>query len=142
YALDLRGRYQAKNLPAVLTAVVMLRAMGFSIEDVAVKQALKQVQRMTGLMGRWQTLSSAPLIICDTGHNVDGWHEVLANIAVTPHSELHMVLGVMRDKDLEKMLPLLPENARYYFCEVAMPRALPAAELRAAAAEYGLNGEA
>ncbi|PPL04567.1 bifunctional folylpolyglutamate synthase/dihydrofolate synthase [Parapedobacter indicus] len=142
YALDLKGRYQAKNLPAVLMAVEILRSKGFSIEEVQVKQALKQVQRVTGLMGRWQTLASAPLIICDTGHNVDGWHEVLANIAVTPHSRLHMVLGVMRDKDLDKMLPLLPEDARYYFCEVAMPRALPAAELLAAAAMHGLDGEA
>ncbi len=142
YALDLRGSYQAKNLPAVLTAVEILRSKGFSIEEAKVKRALKQVQRVTGLMGRWQTLSTAPLIICDTGHNVDGWHEVLANIAATPHSKLHMVIGVMRDKDLDKMLPLLPENARYYFCEVAMPRALPADELRTAAAKQGLNGEA
>lgn len=142
YGLDLRGGYQAKNLPAVLTAVAALRSKGFSIEEAHVKQALKQVQRVTGLMGRWQTLSKAPLIICDTGHNVDGWHEVLANIAVTPHAELHMVIGVMRDKDLDKMLPLLPKNARYYFCEVAMPRALPADELCIAATSYGLNGEA
>lgn len=142
YALDLRGGYQAKNLPAVLTAVEVLRSKGFIIQDTGVKQALKLVQRTTGLMGRWQTLSSAPLMICDTGHNVDGWQEVLANIAATPHNKLHMVLGVMRDKDLEKMLPLLPKNARYYFCEVAMPRALPATELRAAAEEKGLNGGA
>ncbi|MFC7525999.1 bifunctional folylpolyglutamate synthase/dihydrofolate synthase [Parapedobacter sp. GCM10030251] len=142
YGLDLRGGYQAKNLPAVLTAVAALRSKGFSIGDAQVTEALKQVQRVTGLMGRWQTLARAPLIICDTGHNVDGWHEVLANIAVTPHAGLHMVIGVMRDKDLDRMLPLLPGNARYYFCEVAMPRALPADELRMAGARYGLNGEA
>jgi len=142
YALDLRGGYQAKNLPAVLTAVEVLRSKGFSLEEIQVGQALKQVQRATGLMGRWQTLSTAPLVICDTGHNVDGWHEVLTNIAATRHDKLHMVLGVMRDKDLEKMLPLLPKDACYYFCEVAMPRALPAEELRVAAAEKGLNGKA
>ncbi len=142
YALDLKGSYQTKNLPAVLAAVAELRKMGFSIEGDSIKEALRQVQRLTGLMGRWQTLSTDPLIICDTGHNVDGWREVLANIAATPHRGLRIVIGVMRDKDLEKMLPLLPRAAQYYFCEVAMPRALPAVELRAAAAQHGLRGEA
>lgn len=141
YALDLKGGYQAKNLPAVLTAVERLRLKGFSLEEAQVRQALKQVQQATGLMGRWQTLSRDPLVICDTGHNVDGWREVLANIAATPHGMLHMVIGVMRDKDLDKMLPLLPRTARYYFCEVDMPRALPAGELHAAASRCGLQGE-
>ncbi|MGK6353057.1 bifunctional folylpolyglutamate synthase/dihydrofolate synthase [Parapedobacter sp. DT-150] len=142
YALDLKGSYQAKNLPTVLSAVDELREMGFVIGDKHVKSALKQVQRLTGLMGRWQTLSTDPLIICDTGHNVDGWREVLANIEATDHRVLHMVIGVMRDKDLTTMLPMLPNTARYYFCAVDMPRALPAVELRAAAARSGLDGEA
>jgi len=142
YMLDLKGGYQAKNLPAVLTAVEALRLKGFSIDEAQVRQALKQVQQTTGLMGRWQTLSLDPLVICDTGHNADGWREVLANIAATPHRELHMVIGVMRDKDLDKMLPLLPKNAHYYFCEVAMPRALPAGELCTAANRRGLEGAA
>src|SRR5690606_29264684 len=123
YALDLRGGYQARNLSGVLRAVDELGSKGFSIDGAQVQSALKQVQRTTGLMGRWQTLSAKPLMICDTGHNVDGWREVLANIAAAPHRDLHMVIGVMRDKDLDKMLPLLPSDARYYFCEVSMPRA-------------------
>jgi len=141
YALDLKGSYQSKNLPAVLCAVEMLRSGGFPIEDAHVEQALRQVQALTGLMGRWQTVSTDPLVICDTGHNPDGWREVLANIAATPHQALHVVIGVMRDKELDNMLPLLPKEARYYFCEVAMPRALPAVALQAAAVRYGLDGE-
>lgn len=142
YALDLRGGYQARNLSGVLRAVDELGSKGFSIDGAQVQSALKQVQRTTGLMGRWQTLSAKPLMICDTGHNVDGWREVLANIAAAPHRDLHMVIGVMRDKDLDKMLPLLPSDARYYFCEVSMPRALPSGELQEAAGRYGLQGHA
>lgn len=142
YALDLKGSYQAKNLPAVLCAVEELRTMGFTIKDGHIRQALAQVLPLTGLMGRWQTLSSEPLVICDTGHNADGWREVLANISATPHHALHMVIGVMRDKDLAMMLPLLPRDARYYFCQVAMPRALPAQELQASATSFGLEGTA
>lgn len=142
YALDLTGSYQIKNLPAVLCAVDELRKQGISIMDADVKYALAHVQRLTGLMGRWQTLATDPLVICDTGHNVDGWREVLANIKATPHRALHMVIGVMRDKDLDRMLPMLPQGASYYFCQVDMPRALAAAELCATAAHYGLFGNA
>lgn len=141
FLLDLRGSYQARNVPGVLCAVAELRQAGFAIDEGQVSRALRHVQRLTGLMGRWQTLSTGPLVICDTGHNADGWREVLANIAATPYRELHLVIGVMRDKDLDKMLPLLPRAARYHFCQVAMPRALPATELREAAQGYGLHGK-
>src|SRR5699024_284749 len=103
---------------------------------------LKQVQRLTGLRGRWETLSTHPLVICDTGHNADGWREVLANIRATPHAALHMVIGVMRDKDLNHMLPLLPKDAYYYCCQADMPRALPSGELLEQARQYGLSGTA
>lgn len=141
YALDLMGSYQTKNLPAVLCAVDEVRRKGFRVTDAEVKYALAHVQDLTGLMGRWQTVATHPLVICDTGHNADGWREVLSNIAVTPHRMLHMVIGMMRDKEPDHILPMLPKEAHYYFCQVAMPRALPAVELHAAAARYGLNGD-
>src|SRR3546814_3019572 len=75
-------------------------------------------------------------------HNADGWREVLANIEVTPHRILHMVIGIMRDKEPAHSLPMLPNDARYYFCQVAMPRALPAEELRTIGADHGLDGDA
>ena len=140
YALDLVGSYQGRNLPGVLCAVDELRRQGFVIDEAGVVRALSHVQELTGLMGRWQTLGVDPLVVCDTGHNADGWREVLANIRATPHRELHIVIGVMRDKDLGHMLPMLPGDARYYFCQVDMPRALPTGELCAAAAGYGLVG--
>jgi len=142
YDLDLTGSYQAKNLPAVLCAVEELRRRDFSIADSDVYNALAHVQQLTGLMGRWQTVATHPLIICDTGHNVDGWREVLINIATTPHETLHVVFGMMRDKEPGLILPMLPKDADYYFCQVAMPRALPAEELRSTAADHGLVGDA
>lgn len=93
-------------------------------------------------MGRWQRLSAQPLTICDTGHNEDGWKEVIKNITRTPFEKLHMVIGVMRDKDLEHMLTLLPKEANFYFCSPAFQRALPAIDLQSQAANYGLVGEA
>lgn len=141
YTLDLKGSYQLKNLPGVLTAIDVLRKQGFEIHQHDIETALKQVQQLTGLMGRWQTLATNPLIICDTGHNEDGWREVLSNISAEPYHRLHMVLGVMRDKNLDKMLPMLPKEAAYYFCHADMPRALPAEVLKEKAMEYGLLGK-
>lgn len=140
YALDLLGTYQSKNLPGILTAIDQLRASGWNIPEATVKSALSRVRAITGLRGRWEILRQSPMLVCDTGHNVDGWKEVLDNIARTPHQQLHMVLGVMADKDLDEMLPLLPRHARYYFCQVDLPRALPAMDLAAKAAGFGLEG--
>src|SRR5690606_25804198 len=93
YALDLRGGYQARTVAGVLRSVDELGSKGCSINGAQVQSALKQVERTTGLMERWLTLSAKPLMTCDTGHNVDGWREVLANIAAPPHRDLHLVLG-------------------------------------------------
>lgn len=140
-SLDLKGTYQLRNIAGVLSAVEELRAANFEISDGDVAYALNHVRELTGLRGRWETLSVAPLVICDTGHNEDGWKQVLANIAATPHDTLRIVIGVMQDKDLGKMLPLLPMEAIYYFCQVDMPRALPAHVLKEKAAAFSLSGE-
>lgn len=139
--LDLKGTYQAKNLVGVLAAVDQLRVQGFDIPEHILVEALKEVSTSTGLQGRWQTLYSNPLVILDTGHNADGWQEVLLNIRATPHQQLHLVLGVMRDKDLISFWPKFPTNASYYFCQVDLPRALPAVEFAQQALQHGLKGE-
>lgn len=139
--LDLTGSYQLKNLKTVLSAVDELRLQGFHISDEHIKTALKQVQTLTGLNGRWQTLSHDPLTICDTGHNPDGIAEVLKNIAATPHEHLHFVLGMVNDKDITKVLKILPVAATYYFCRPDIPRGLAAEELNGQAMELGLKGE-
>jgi dihydrofolate synthase/folylpolyglutamate synthase len=141
-ALDLRGSYQVKNLAGVLTAVNELREQGFEISEAHLKTALKQVSSLTGLQGRWQTLQTSPLVICDTGHNEDGIKEVLKNIANTPHQNLHMVWGMVKDKDVRKILALLPKKATYYFCQPNIPRGKPTEELAQEAQQYELIGQA
>jgi dihydrofolate synthase/folylpolyglutamate synthase len=139
--LDLTGSYQSKNLGGVLSAIKQLIHIGYQIDDQDIISALKQVKTLTGLMGRWQTLRNDPLIICDTGHNEDGIREVMKNINLTPHQDLHMVIGMVKDKDISKILTLLPQSASYYFCQPDIPRAKPANELKTEAGEFGLNGD-
>lgn len=138
--LDLTGTYQVKNLAGVLSAVKELRAAKYNLNDDSVQTALKNVKSLTGLMGRWQTLEKKPLIICDTGHNEDGIREVLSNISLTTYRNLHMVIGMVKDKEIEKILQLLPKNAMYYFCQPDIPRAKPSIELKNEALHYDLRG--
>lgn len=141
YQLDLKGSYQVKNLAGVLLAVDELRKQGFEISSLDVHEALKNVQASTGIQGRWQQLSKDPFVICDTGHNEDGIHEVIKNLNNTTYNKLHFVIGAMRDKDLSHMLPYLPKDAVYYFSAPDMPRALPSDLLRKEATAFELNGQ-
>lgn len=140
-ALDLTGSYQTKNIVTILSAISQLKKTGFTINNTHLVTALKQVKSLTGLNGRWQTLQKKPLIICDTGHNQDGINEVLKNINNLTYNKLHIVLGMVSDKDTHKILSLLPQNARYYFCAPSLPRALPAQQLQADAWVLGLAGD-
>jgi dihydrofolate synthase/folylpolyglutamate synthase len=139
--LDLTGTYQLKNVKTVLSAVEELRRQDFNISDEHIITALKQVRTLTGLNGRWQILGHDPLTICDTGHNPDGIAEVLKNIEATPHLQLHFVLGMVNDKDITKVLKMLPADAIYYFCKPDIPRGLAPEELKNAAADFELQGE-
>ncbi|MCT1525251.1 bifunctional folylpolyglutamate synthase/dihydrofolate synthase [Sphingobacterium hotanense] len=139
--LDLAGGYQQKNILGVLCAIDQLRAMGFNLPAEQVAYGLNHVQESTGLRGRWQTLSTNPWIICDTGHNEDGIREVLSNLATLSYEQLHFVFGAMRDKDLSHILPQLPNDAIYYFAAPDMPRAMPADQLKELAATFGLQGQ-
>lgn len=139
--LDLTGGYQLKNVLTVLEAVHQLRSSGWQLSDSNIVDALADVRRLTGLNGRWQVLSEQPLIICDVGHNVDGIREVVTQINSTLHRNLHMVFGMVKDKDVLPVLRLLPASAAYYFCEPALPRALPAEELSTQAKQAGLEGD-
>jgi len=138
--LDLPGSYQTKNAKTVLATIEELRNQGFQISDQHIAGALKQVKTLTGLRGRWDTLSTNPLVICDTGHNPDGIIEVMKNIAATPHKQLHFVLGMVNDKDHSKVLDMLPKDAIYYFCKPDMPRGLDAESLKLKAESFKLQG--
>ncbi|RYU83357.1 bifunctional folylpolyglutamate synthase/dihydrofolate synthase [Hymenobacter persicinus] len=139
-ALALAGDYQRLNVAGVLATLAELRRQGFVIPEAAVRTGLGQVGRLTGFRGRWTILGRRPLVVCDTGHNEAGIRFVTAQLARLPYRQLHFVLGAVNDKDVTKMLGLLPADARYYFCQADIPRALPAAELAERAAAAGLRG--
>ncbi|MEO6521488.1 MAG: folylpolyglutamate synthase/dihydrofolate synthase family protein [Mucilaginibacter sp.] len=139
--LDLSGTYQAKNAKAVLCAIKELRSQGYTIADADIQTALRQVKTLTGLRGRWDILSHSPLVIADTGHNPEGIAEVLKNIAATPYKHLHFVMGMVNDKDISKVLSMLPQDATYYFCKPNIPRGLDAENLQLQAQSFGLNGD-
>jgi dihydrofolate synthase/folylpolyglutamate synthase len=139
--LDLTGSYQLKNVITVIQSVLELRKLGYTVPDKAVYKALKNVKNLTGLQGRWYTLQQSPLTICDTGHNLAGITEVIQNITDTPHKSLHMVFGVLKDKDVSGVLALLPKQATYYFTQPQVERALPAEMLAEQAAQFDLQGD-
>jgi len=140
YTLDLPGIYQTRNLLTVLEAVHTLRNKGWIIEQHHVLQALKQVKKLTGLHGRWEIIHQNPDIVLDVAHNEDGIRQLLRQIEVTDHEELHIVLGMVKDKDISRVLSLLPAQGHYYFTRAQIPRALPENELAAQAAAAGLKG--
>ena len=140
--LGLLGDYQAYNLPGVLATLDELRAMGFRVPESAVRAGLREVQRLTGLRGRWSILGQRPLVVADTGHNEAGIRQVVAQLGRLKFQQLHLVIGVVADKDVRKILALLPTSGVYYFCQAAIPRALPAGELAALGAAAGLAGRA
>ena len=139
---DLTGLYQPKNIITVLkTLEVFNQTAKTKIVKQAIYDGLKQVKKLTQLQGRWQTLSKNPLVICDTGHNEAGIKEVIKNIESTPHKNLHLVFGMVKDKDITKVLSLVPKNATYYFCKPDIERGLDAKELQEQARAFNLRGD-
>lgn len=138
--LPLLGFYQYRNLAGVLATIDILRSNGIAIGDVALRTGLHRVIDNTHLKGRWQVLSERPLIVCDTGHNIDGIQQVVTQIEAQSYNRLFVVFGMVRDKDVESVLTLLPRNAQYIFCEAKLPRAMPAVDLLQKAVDAGLTG--
>ena len=137
---DLGGIYQQKNIITLITAIDLLKEQGYSISENDIRLGLERVKRNTGLMGRWQILKEKPFTVCDTGHNVDGIKFVVDQLKAIPCSKLRVVFGMVKDKDIGKVLALLPKEAEYYFCKANLPRALDEKELQAQASAFGLLG--
>lgn len=133
------GQYQYKNILTVLQAIDLLKEK-FKIEEKHIRNGIFKVVENTGLLGRWQVLNKQPLAICDTGHNEAGITYVINQIKKTPHQHLHFVLGLVNDKEIDKILTLLPKQATYYFCKANIPRALSEEILKEKATSLGLNG--
>lgn len=139
FKTSLLGNYQSKNVKGVLAVLTELK--DYKIKKKHIKRGLKHVVKNTGLLGRWQILNKKPFVVCDTAHNKEGLTYVTEQLAQQDFNELHMVLGFVKEKDLDSILPLFPKNAHYYFCKPNIMRGLDVGILVNKAKMHALKGE-
>jgi dihydrofolate synthase/folylpolyglutamate synthase len=139
--IDLPGIYQAKNILSVLTAIDLLKQNGWSIDEKMIYEALQNVKTLTGLHGRWEVLQTNPTIVLEVAHNEDGVSQMLQHIKQLNYNKLHFVFGVVKDKEVDQVLSLLPADAIYYFTQAHIARALDKEQLANKAKIFGLRGE-
>lgn len=140
YHPDLNGIYQEKNILSLVTSLEVLKKE-FSLKEEKIKSALSQVKKLTGLFGRWEVIQQKPLVVLDVAHNEDGIRQLIRQIHEIKFNKLHIVFGMVKDKEIEKVLGLFPKNAHYYFTKAQNPRALPEEELQQKAKQYQLTGD-
>jgi dihydrofolate synthase/folylpolyglutamate synthase len=140
FLLDLPGLYQAKNSITVLTAMEVLKQMAWNIDDAIIYTALQNVKELTGLHGRWEELGLNPTIVLEVAHNEDGIKQMLQHIEQLKFNKLHIIFGVVKDKEITNVLKLLPKKANYYFTHAHIPRAMNANQLQQQAKVFGLEG--
>lgn len=137
---ELKGLYQEKNRRTLWAALPLLQEGGYQISESDIQAGFAHVVELTGLMGRWQKLQEHPTVVCDTGHNVGGIQYIAEQLRRQVFRRLHIVIGMVNDKDVRGVLALLPREATYYFTQASVKRALPAGQLARLAAEAGLQG--
>lgn len=140
FETDLLGSYQVKNIKTAVQSLRLLDKMNFTIGIEHIKEGLKAVSQNTGLKGRWQLLGENPKVVCDTAHNREGLNLVMSQLNKEKFETLHIVLGLVNDKNLKSILPIFPKKAKYYFCRPDIPRGLAAEVLKEEAVNYGLHG--
>lgn len=148
---ELAGSYQEKNTNTILCAIKEIEKLGymyptesrpdFTCQNKEVREGFSRVCELTGLQGRWQTVQESPLTICDTGHNLDGWKYLSRQIVSVPCQHLHIVFGMVDDKDVEGVITLLPQQATYYFTKANNKRAISENVLKLYGQGWGLQGE-
>lgn len=141
YLLDLPGIYQLENVVTVCVAIDQLQRINYVITQEHIASGLMNVRSLTGFQGRWEQIANTPSVILDVAHNVDGIQQLLRQLAVTNYKNLHLIIGMVKDKEVEKVLALLPREATYYFTQAQLPRALPVDQLAQKANELGLFGK-
>lgn len=141
YHLDLQGVYQTKNLLTVLEACSILQQKGWKLDNDAIQQGLKHTKKITGLHGRWEVIHTSPLVVMDVAHNADGIRQLVQQAELISHDQLHIIIGMVKDKDIDRVLSLLPKTANYYFTKAQIPRALPENELMEKAGKLKLKGD-
>ena len=140
---DLQGIYQGKNICTVLKACSIINQVSLldrKLENDSIAKALKNVRSTTGLHGRWEVIHQNPKVVLEVAHNPDGISQMLLHLKQISFDQLHIIIGMVKDKDINKVLELLPREAQYYFTQAAIPRALDADDLKKQAAGYGLKG--
>jgi len=145
YVSGLTGIYQLKNLATLLKAIDVFREIpdnSFDIDETSLRKGIEQVVELTGLRGRWEMLQTSPSVVIDTGHNVGGITYVVEQLKQQSFDHLHIVIGMVNDKDINHVLDLLPRNATYYFTQANVARALAANEIKLQAEKHGLIGNA
>lgn len=145
---ELEGIYQIKNTNTILSAVAQLLKLSdqdgqplFHITDTNIREGFKKVSRLTGLMGRWQTVARQPLTVCDAGHNIGGFEYISRQLQNVDCRQMRIVFGMVNDKDISAVLNILPRHAVYYFCAASVKRALDSKSMQERAAQYGLMGD-
>lgn len=141
FTSDLKGIYQKKNIKTVMATLRIMQKNGWSISEENIRNGLLKTIKNTGLMGRWQVLGENPKVICDTGHNKEGLMLVMEQLKDENFKDLHIVFGVVSDKALDSILPLMPQTATYYFCKPDIPRGMDAGILASESLRFGLKGD-
>ncbi|MEN8139105.1 MAG: folylpolyglutamate synthase/dihydrofolate synthase family protein [Bacteroidota bacterium] len=141
FKTDLKGKYQKDNTKTAIAAIKVLQLQGEPVTDDNIMNGLQNVVYNTGLQGRWQRLLDKPLVICDTAHNKEGLELVMEQISEQEYDKLHIVVGMVNDKNVEAALSFFPKEAKYYFCQADIPRALDVKILSGIAKTMGLNGD-
>jgi len=142
YSSDLKGDYQIHNIKTVIQTIQKLPKDKFKISKENIQKGLFNVVKNTGLRGRWEVLQNKPKVICDVAHNKEGLHYIMRQLEKEQYKQLHIVFGVVNDKDLLSILPLMPKQANYYFCKPNIERGLDAYVLEKAFRDSGFNGNA
>ncbi len=141
YTLDLKGSYQEKNLATVLQSVAVIRNQ-FGLDDKIVKKALSHVVKSTGFRGRWEIIHRRPSVVLDVAHNADGIRYLVQQAASGGYHQLHIVMGMVKDKDVTSVLKLMPTKANYYFTNAHISRAMPVKDFGMLAKSFELRGTA
>ncbi|NET33521.1 MAG: bifunctional folylpolyglutamate synthase/dihydrofolate synthase [Cyanothece sp. SIO1E1] len=140
--VDVRANYQSLNLQTVLQSLLVIKEAGIlNWDETALRKGLKELRGLTRFIGRWQILAQEPLTIADSAHNEGGLTTSLAQLKAIPFERLHIVFGTVSDKELDKVFPLLPKLATYYFAKADVPRGMPAEQLQELAEKEGLIGQ-
>jgi dihydrofolate synthase / folylpolyglutamate synthase len=137
---DLPGKYQYKNIRGVLQSIHLLKSMGWKLDEASIQKGLTQIKSSTGLMGRWECLQESPKLFIDVAHNEHGMHALLEQLATLEYQQLHIITGMVKDKDVDAVLGLLPKDAQFYFSNAHIQRAMPAIEVAAKAKAIGISG--